>query len=140
MTIKKISQPVPNAALMQDFRREMDDDFNTPRALALIFDEVRVINRLLDDKKLDGMESRASALCLMCDTLGLLQEGYFDRKKQRFLKRSALTILKIEESIGLRDQARLEKNWQEADRIRDDLIRQGISLEDTPGGTVWKVK
>ena len=140
MTIKKISQPVPNAALMQDFRREMDDDFNTPRALALIFDEVRVLNRLLDDKKLDGMESRASALRLMCDTLGLLQEGYFDRKKQRFLKRTGMTNLKIEESIERRNQARLEKNWQEADRIRDDLIRQGISLEDTPGGTVWKVK
>jgi cysteinyl-tRNA synthetase len=140
LAMKKISELAPDAALMEDFRREMDDDFNTPRALALIFDEVRALNRVLDDKKLDGMESRASALRLMCDTLGLLQEGYFDRKKQRFLKRSALTILKIEESIGLRDQARLEKNWQEADRIRDDLIREGISLEDTPGGTVWKVK
>jgi cysteinyl-tRNA synthetase len=140
LAMKKISELAPDAALMEDFRREMDDDFNTPRALALIFDEVRAINRLLDDKKLDGMESRASALRLMCDTLGLLQEGYFDRKKQRFLKRTGMTNLKIEESIQRRNQARLEKNWQEADRIRDDLIRQGISLEDTPGGTVWKVK
>jgi len=140
LAMKKISELAPDAALMEDFRREMDDDFNTPRALALIFDEVRVLNRLLDDKKLDGMESRASALCLMCDTLGLLQEGYFDRRKQRFLKRTGMTNLKIEESIERRNQARLEKNWQEADRIRDDLIRQGISLEDTPGGTVWKVK
>ena len=138
--MKEISQSAPDATLMEDFRREMDDDFNTPRALALIFDEVRALNRVLDDKKLTGVESRGSALRLMCDTLGLLDEGYLDRKKQRFLKRTALTILKIEESIGLRDQARAEKNWQESDRIRDELKRQGILLEDTPGGTLWKVK
>ena len=51
-----------------------------------------------------------------------------------------MTNPKIEESILLRERAREEKNWQEADRIRDELNRQGISLEDTPGGTVWKVK
>ena len=140
LAMKEISQPVPDATLMEDFRREMDDDFNTPRALALIFDEVRALNRLFDDRKLKGIESRGAALRLMCDTLGLLQEGYFDRKKQRFLKRTGMTNPKIEESILLRERAREEKNWQEADRIRDELNRQGISLEDTPGGTVWKVK
>jgi cysteinyl-tRNA synthetase len=76
----------------------------------------------------------------MCNTLGLLQEGYFERKKQRFLKKTGLTGLKIDEAIQLRNQARAQRNWQEADRIRDELNRQGISLEDAPGGTVWKVK
>jgi len=140
LAMKEFSQPAPDATLIEDFRREMDDDFNTPRALALIFDEVRALNRLFDDRKLTGIESRGSALRLMCDTLGLLHEGYFDRKKQRFLKRTGMTNLKIEESIHLRNKARLEKNWQESDRIRDELKRQGILLEDTPGGTLWKVK
>ena len=131
---------VPDPALLESFRQEMDDDFNTPRALALIFDEARALNRLLDEKKTQGIENRGAALRAMCDTLGLLRDGYFERKKQRFLKKGDLTILRIEEAIGQRDRARLEKNWQEADRIRGELSRQGIVLEDTAKGTLWKVK
>ncbi|HEX2932372.1 MAG TPA: DALR domain-containing protein, partial [Candidatus Binatia bacterium] len=139
-TVKETAQTAPDEKLIEEFRKEMDDDFNTPRALALIFDEVRALNRLLDDKKIKGIEARGAALRSMCDTLGLLQEGYFERKKQRFLKKTGLKSEKIDEAIQLRNRARSEKNWQEADRIRDELNRQGISLEDTPGGTVWKVK
>jgi cysteinyl-tRNA synthetase len=131
---------VPDPALLESFRQEMDDDFNTPRALALIFDEVRALNRLLDEKKIQGIENRGAALRVMCDTLGLLRDGYSERKKQRFLKKGNLTIVRIEELIGRRDRARLEKNWQEADRIRDELSREGIVLEDTAEGTLWKVK
>ena len=139
-TVKETAQTAPDEKLIEEFRKEMDDDFNTPRALALIFDEVRALNRLLDDKKIKGIEARGAALRSMCDTLGLLQEGYFERKKHRFLKRTGLKSEKIDEAIQLRNRARSEKNWQEADRIRNELNRQGISLEDTPGGTVWKVK
>jgi len=131
---------VPDSALLESFRQEMDDDFNTPRALALIFDEVRALNRLLDEKKTQGIENRGTALRAMCDILGLLRDGYSERKKQRFLKKGNLTAVRIEESIGRRDRARLEKNWQEADRIRDELGREGIVLEDTAKGTLWKVK
>jgi cysteinyl-tRNA synthetase len=131
---------VPDSALLESFRQEMNDDFNTPRALALIFDEVRALNRLLDEKKTQGIENRGTALRAMCDILGLLRDGYSERKKQRFLKKGNLTAVRIEESIGRRDRARLEKNWQEADRIRDELGREGIVLEDTAKGTLWKVK
>jgi cysteinyl-tRNA synthetase len=131
---------VPDSALLESFRQEMDDDFNTPRALALIFDEVRALNRLLDEKKTQGIENRGTALRAMCDILGLLRDGYSERKKQRFLKKGNLTAVRIEESIGRRDRARLEKNWQEADRIREELGREGIVLEDTAKGTLWKVK
>jgi cysteinyl-tRNA synthetase len=134
------SQAVADSTLLDSFRQEMDDDFNTPRALALIFDEVRALNRLLDDKKLNGIESRGAALHKMLDTLGLLHEGYSERKKARFLRKGSLTILQIRDSIDQRDKARLAKNWKEADRIRDALNQQGILLEDTPGGTLWKVK
>jgi cysteinyl-tRNA synthetase len=133
-------QAVPDSALLESFRQEIDDDFNTPRALALIFDEVRALNRLLDEKKTQGVEKRGAALRAMCDTLGLLRDGYFERKKQRFLKKGSLTALRIEELIRQRDHARVEKNWQEADRIRDALGREGIVLEDTAKGTLWKVK
>ena len=74
---------------MDAFRQEMDDDFNTPRALALIFDEVRALNKMLDEKKAKGLESRYAALRTMCDGLGLLQQGYLERKKQRWLKKAS---------------------------------------------------
>ena len=130
----------PDRTLIESFRREMDDDFNTPRALALIFDEVRALNRLLDEKKSKGIEERCAALRVMCDTLGLLQPGYFERKKVRFLEKSPIKQDEIEDFIRRRDQARQNKNWREADRLRDELSETGIVLEDTPKGTLWKVK
>jgi cysteinyl-tRNA synthetase len=134
------SKAEPEPALIESFRREMDDDFNTPRALALIFDEVRGLNRLLDEKKSKGLEKRRAALAVMCDTLGFMQPGYFERKKARFLEKSQVTAQQIDGLIAQRDQARRLKNWKEADRIRDELFQQDILLEDTAKGTVWKVK
>jgi cysteinyl-tRNA synthetase len=139
-SVKEILQATPDATLMDSFREEMDDDFNTPRALAWIFDEVRALNKLLDEKKTKGLESRGAALRTMCDTLGLLQEGYFDRKKERWLRKEILSQTQIEAMISRRNDSRKEKNWQEADRLRDELQSKGIVIEDTPGGTVWKVK
>jgi cysteinyl-tRNA synthetase len=72
--------------------------------------------------------------------LGLLRAGYGEGKKRRFLKKGSVTVARIEELIRLRDKARLEKHWQEADRIRDELNQQGIMLEDTAEGTMWKIK
>jgi cysteinyl-tRNA synthetase len=129
-----------DAGLMNAFHQEMDDDFNTPRALALIFEEVRALNRLLDQRKTQGLEGRVAALRAMCDALGLVQEGYFDRKKQRFLNKGLVSLQDIDELISRRDAARKAKDWQEADRIRQALQEKGVTIEDTAGGTVWKVK
>ena len=140
---KSINTSAPataDGALMESFRQEMDDDFNTPRALALIFDEVRALNKLLDQKKAKGIEARYAALRAMCDVLGLLQEGYFERKKQRWLKNSILSEGEILAAIGQRNEARKAKNFSEADRIRDELNRHGVAIEDTPEGTIWKVR
>ena len=129
-----------DVALMKSFRQEMDDDFNTPRALALIFEEVRALNRLLDEKKPKGLEARAAALSTMCATLGLLYDGYFERKKQRWLSRAGITRDEIEEQIARREQARKNKSWSEADQIRKELQAVGVIIEDTSEGAVWKVK
>jgi cysteinyl-tRNA synthetase len=139
-SVPGIDRAVPDGGMIDAFRREMDDDFNTPRALALIFDEVRALNRLLDEKKSKGIEAKSAALRSICDTLGLLRDGYAEGKKQRFLKKGDLTIVEIEERISLRDQARQKKDWQEADRIREELSQHGIVLEDTAEGTIWKVR
>jgi cysteinyl-tRNA synthetase len=132
-----------DASLMELFRREMDDDFNTPRALALVFDEVRSLNRLLDDHKSENVAGRSAAVSQICEVLGLLEnrpEEFFGRKKDRWLRQQGLTPVDMESLIAERNQARNQKNWQEADRIRDELEKKGALLEDTPAGTQWKVK
>jgi cysteinyl-tRNA synthetase len=146
-TAERAAQLLPGSAaadadddLMNSFRREMDDDFNTPRALALIFDEARSLNRLFDGKKHKGLEKRVAAFRSMCGILGLFQEGYFERKKERWLKKGIVSAADIEALIVQRNLARKQKNWAEADRIRAELQNQGIVIEDTPAGTVWKVK
>jgi cysteinyl-tRNA synthetase len=132
-----------DAALLDDFRREMDDDFNTPRALALVFDEVRALNRLMDEGKAAELTSRVAALKKIGGAMGLLQEEparFLARKKQRWLAAQQIPPDYIEESIRRRNQARKDKDWREADRIRAELSARGIVLEDSAGGTVWKVK
>jgi len=134
------SGAVADSGLMESFQQEMDDDFNTPRALALIFEEVRALNRMLDAKKPKGLEPRAAALQTMCATLGLLYDGYFERKKLRWLSKASVTREEIEAQIARREQARNAKSWSEADRIRNELQALGVMVEDTPEGALWKVK
>jgi cysteinyl-tRNA synthetase len=75
--------------------------------------------------------------------LGLLQDSpevFFRRKKNRWLRREGLSAEQIERWIMERNQARKERKWEEADRIRQNLMEKGILVEDTPGGTEWKVR
>jgi cysteinyl-tRNA synthetase len=134
---------VADASLMSSFRQEMNDDFNTPRALALIFEEVRSLNRLLDAKQNDGIAERASALETMCEALGLLQDGpeaFLSRKKTRWMRQQGFAEEEVQKAIAARDHARMNKNWREADRIRNELLAKGIVVEDTRSGTTWKVR
>ena len=139
--LERADQVAPDDELLKSFRREMDDDFNTPRALALIFDEARALNRALDGKKYpQGFEKRIAAFRAMCGTLGLFEEGYFESKKERWLKKGILAVSEIDALILQRNIARQSSDWKTADRIRDELQSKGVVIEDTPAGTVWKVK
>lgn len=149
-TLERVTQgtdgPVkaaPDQGLLNLFRAEMDDDFNTPKALALIFEEIRALNRHLDEGRKDGVAGHGAAVRQMCDVLGLLQdtpEAFFLKKKEHWLQQRGLTGEDVARKIAARDLARTQKNWQDADRIRDELHKMGILLEDKPEGTVWKVK
>ncbi|MFQ5682419.1 MAG: cysteine--tRNA ligase [Candidatus Binatia bacterium] len=133
----------PESTLLQSFRESMDDDFNTPRAMAVFFDEIRSLNRLLDEGKSEGLRPRVVALRIMGEVLGLLQEEpetSLLKKKARWLQSQGLSERVIEELIRSRERARGDKNWKEADRIRTKLQEKGIMLEDAPGGTLWKVR
>jgi cysteinyl-tRNA synthetase len=108
------------------FKEAMDDDFNTPEAMSVLFDLANEVNK---DKSLDA----AKLLKNLASILGLLQ-----RNADEFLQGDATGDLNVEKLIHARIEAKKAKNFGEADRIRKDLADAGIVLEDTPQGTTWR--
>ncbi|MDG2959621.1 cysteine--tRNA ligase [Bisgaard Taxon 10/6] len=117
-----------------DFKSAMDDDFNTPGALAVLFELAREINKLKteDQAKANRLASRLKQLAAV---LGLLEQD-----PEAFLQGEAATdeVSKIEALIKRRNDARAEKNWAAADAARDALKEMGVVLEDGANGTTWR--
>ncbi len=114
----------------------MDDDFNTPRAIAVLHDIAGEINR--HDKKSDKAKSLAATLKALGGVLGLLQDSPVAYLQRGTGGTDGLDSDAIEKLVAERNQARKDRNFQQADRIRDLLKEQGIELEDTPDGTLWR--
>jgi len=117
------------------FEDAMQDDFNTPQAISVLFDLAREVNR---QKTADEAAARGLAGLLkeLASVLGLLQED-----PESFLRggdAGDLSAEAIDALIQKRLEARKAKNWAESDRIRDELKAQGIILEDSPQGTSWR--
>jgi len=110
-----------------DFIEAMDDDLNTADALAAIYDLVRDINiALKEGASANIIEYASEEFDELCGVLGLV----YNRKKETL-------DLDIEKLINERSEARKNKDFALADKIRDDLKAQGIILEDTPQGVKW---
>jgi cysteinyl-tRNA synthetase len=110
-----------------DFIAAVDDDFDTPAAIAVVFETARDANIALDEKRYVDAVRMVAAVRAMCDALGI--ELYDEIAELD----DEVTVL-----VARREEARAAKQWAEADRIRDDLLELGIVLEDTPSGTVWR--
>lgn len=123
------------------FEQAMDDDFNTPEALAVLFELSREINKLHDHDEMAAARLGAS-LRHLGKWLGLLQadpENYLKSGAEVVASLSSgIASEEIEALIAQRNIARKAKNWAEADRIRAQLQEAKIVLEDTPKGTVWR--
>jgi cysteinyl-tRNA synthetase len=109
------------------FRAAMDDDFDTPAALAGVFEMVRDANAALDDGRVDDAARLVGTVRELWSALGL---WWLDDDEE--LDDEIATL------VARRDEARERKDWSEADRLRDELKARGILLEDTPTGTVWR--
>ena len=120
----------------QRFSNAMDDDFNTPEVLALLFELAKEVNRY-KSTDLDKAKAYAGQMLWMAEQLGLLAQ-----QPEVFLRggsdASGLHDADIEQLIQQRLQARQDKNWAESDRIRDELKAQGVVLEDGQQGTTWR--
>lgn len=117
------------------FLEAMNDDFNTPVALSVLFDLAREINRLRQNGDLEECAQKAMGLKRMAGILGLLQ-----RAPEDFFKGQKDTedTTKIEQLIAERKTARVEKNWARADQIREELMQLGVVIEDTENDTLWR--
>jgi cysteinyl-tRNA synthetase len=134
-------------SLRARFDAAMDDDFNTAQALGYLFETVRLLNRLLEAPSSDPgyltlLWEMQDELRDLGGVLNLLQADPQEMVKTLRQKAADLKITpeEIEQLIAQRAQARKSKDWATADKIRKQLADQDIWLEDTPQGTIWRVK
>jgi len=105
----------------------VDDDFDTPDAIAVVFEAARDANIAFDEGRPEDAVRLVAAVRTMCDALGI---ELYDEVPALDDDVAAL--------VRAREDARTRRDWAAADRIRDDLLERGIVLEDTASGTVWR--
>lgn len=116
----------------EKFQQAMDDDFNAPEAISVLFDIAREMNRLRQQQP-DRAAQLADVLLELAAVLGLLQQ-----QPEDFLQGDNDDVALIEQLIKQRNDARADKDWAAADAARDKLSAMGIVLEDGPQGTQWR--
>ncbi|MDX1664539.1 MAG: cysteine--tRNA ligase [Candidatus Promineifilaceae bacterium] len=128
-------------AMLDDYRRQfeekMNDDFNAPGALGILHNLTREINAVLNEEQPQSQETLAAIDALYRelggDVLGIIPEeatGGASAKRE-------VALLRL--LVSLRDEARANRDWETADRIRDQLSEAGVTLEDRADGTIWKI-
>jgi cysteinyl-tRNA synthetase len=136
----------------KQFIKAMDDDFNTPQALAVLFDLARAINQA-GNSGINFRQAQKTLTQLAQDVLGLRLDIYIIVSpitvKTSVIASTVSTVdkstqveLRVNRLVEERVNCRKEENWQRADEIRAELVQLGIILEDTPEGTkiIWKRK
>jgi cysteinyl-tRNA synthetase len=132
------------------FQKAMDNDFNTAQGLGIIFDTVKILNKVI--RSLSGVPNQQDLVLLrqtgeqikkLAGIIGLLNDdpvAHTSAIKQERVRELDLDAEMIEGMIAERNEARQNKNWARSDAIRDELLAKGVELKDGPEGTTWKVK
>ena len=134
------------------FYEALDDDFNSPKGLAILFDAARAVNRAATDsgmkKKaipkpdlLEGVRQEISDLAR--NLLGILADdpkAFLEQRRLERLNELGMTQTQLQVLIDERDQARKAKNFARGDDIRAELAAKGIELKDSRDGTTWDVR
>ena len=132
------SSTVDVAGLKEKIFAAMDDDLNSPVAIACLFDGVKMINSIVNGTdnitKQDLEELKLLFHTVIFDILGLVDQRNNEGQKDQILNNV------VELLLNLRVEAKSKKDWQTADRIRDGLNSLGIEVKDTKEGFEWKLK
>jgi cysteinyl-tRNA synthetase len=112
------------------FKAALDDDFNTPEAIAVLYELTNDINKNQDDQKKELLISLANSLGILAMNPEDFLQGNFNDSNE----------LNINDLINKRNLAKENKDFEEADRIRKFLLENDILLEDTAEGTIWRKK
>lgn len=135
---KKVAKIIEEVT--EDFKEAMDDDFNTALAIAEIFDFTKEINKLIKKNEMtkENSEKLLSVYAGLLDVLGLdIEKATTASSKQG--EQSDLTEKLIQILIDLRQDAKKNKDFATADKIRNSLSEIGVQLEDTRAGVQWKI-
>ena len=118
-----------NQPYANKFKQALDDDFNSSEAISILFELANEINKTNSSELLILLKSLAQVL------------GLLSKDPEHFLQgKNSKDDIDIELMIKKRNDAKKNKNFQEADDIRANLLEKGILLEDTPDGTIWRKK
>ena len=146
------SLPEELSNLEMRFREAMDDDFNTPKGLAIMFEASRAINRIHTEsggnkEKIPSPDllekARKELLGWAQDVFGILNEtsqDFLERARKSGAIELGISEDEIRELLDQRAEARKARNFKLADEIRDKLLSWGILIEDGPKGSIWRVK
>jgi len=125
--------------LVERFNAAMRDDFNTAEAIAVLFEVNKELNRALKEENAEQAAIFYTTLRHLTNILGLVQHPVDEFLKSDIGQDAlGLTEEQIEDLIQQRKDAKKEKNFARADEIRQSLLDQGVVLEDTRQGTVWR--
>jgi cysteinyl-tRNA synthetase len=128
---QKCSQKQPKLKIpTREFKEAMEDDFNTPKAIAAIFELVKNGNSLIDQNLL-SKEDKKNALGFLKEADKIFNVLFWPKEKDT-------TPKKVQELAELREKYRKEKNWTGADKVREEISRLGWQIEDTESGPKLK--
>jgi cysteinyl-tRNA synthetase len=130
----KSKSPSKNVKIVKDFKinfyKELDDNFNTPKAFAVMFDFIKNVNTLLDENLISKKES--SDICKIFEEINKIF-GIIDFKKV-----NVAIPAEIKKLVKEREFARVNKEWQKSDELRVQIEKKGFLVEDTKDGSVIK--
>jgi len=124
--------------MLQKFENTMDDDLNISAALGVVFTFLKQINKFKSTNKLSNLdrENIINSLKKIDSVLGII----FKESKSKLVDTINIDKKNIQEKIEERNEARKNKNWDKADKIRNELLKLGVELVDRKEGTTYKIK
>ncbi len=136
-------------ALQTRFQQAMDNDFNTAQAIGVLFETVKVLNKIVrvhgntvSRPDYDLLSHTANTMQELGNVLGVLTRDpvtVVAEKQQKLREQLTISEQEIDELIAKRNTARQEKDWKTSDQVRDTLLKHNIVLQDGPEGTSWSI-